>query len=80
MAHKARAEARRLVPVATSALLNGDLERACSVLRDLQTATSVEISGAAIANGSGRLPVIVTSLLPLGVVDLARLPQGRPRL
>ncbi len=50
MAHDALAKARRLALVAQSALLNGDLQRACSVLRDVQTATSIEIGSAAIAN------------------------------
>ena len=50
MARDALAKAQRLALVAQSALLNGDLQRACSVLRDLQTA-SIEIGRAAIAYG-----------------------------
>ncbi len=36
--------ARRLALVAQSALLNGDLQRVCSVLRYLQDATSARLA------------------------------------
>jgi len=36
---------RRLALVVQNALLNADLQRACSVLRDLQIATSIDIRG-----------------------------------
>ncbi len=45
MARGVLAKARRLALVAQSALLNGDLQRACSVLRNLQIATSIEACG-----------------------------------
>jgi hypothetical protein len=38
-------KARRLALVVQNALLNADLQRACSVLRDLQIATSIEVCG-----------------------------------
>ena len=43
MARDALAKARRLALVVQNALLNADLQRACSVLRDLQMATSIEV-------------------------------------
>ena len=45
MARDALAEARRLALVVQNALLNVDFQRACSVLRDLQIATSIEVGG-----------------------------------
>ena len=48
-------KARRLVLVAQGALLNGELERACSVLRNLQEATSIEIGRAPIADSESKL-------------------------
>ena len=45
MARDAVAMARRFAFVAQNALLNGDLQRACSVLRDLEIATSIEVCG-----------------------------------
>ena len=39
------ANARRLALVVQNALLNADLQRAFSVLRDLQIATSIEVCG-----------------------------------
>jgi hypothetical protein len=45
MASDALAKTRRLALVAQGALLNGDLQRARSVLRDLQIATSIEVCG-----------------------------------
>jgi len=53
MARDVLVKTRRLALVLQNALLNGDLQRACSVLRDLQTATSIEIGRAAIANSVG---------------------------
>jgi hypothetical protein len=38
------AKARRLALVVANALLNADLQRACSVLRDFQIATSISNS------------------------------------
>ena len=49
MARDALAKARRLALVVQNAILNGDSRRAFSVLRDLQTATCIEIGPAAIA-------------------------------
>jgi len=43
MARAVLAKARRLALVVQNALLNADLQRACSVLRDLQIATSIEV-------------------------------------
>ena len=43
MARYVLATARRLTLVVHHALLNADLQRACSVLRDLQIATSIEV-------------------------------------
>jgi len=43
MARHVLAKARRLALVVQNALLNADLQRACSVLRDLQIATSIEV-------------------------------------
>ena len=45
MTHDALAMARRLALVAQNALLNGDLQRACSVLQNLQDTTSSEDTG-----------------------------------
>ena len=45
MARDVLAKARRLALVVQNALLNADVQRACSVLRDLQSATSIEVSG-----------------------------------
>jgi len=45
MARDVLANARRLALVAQSALINGDLQRAWSVLRDLQIATSIKVCG-----------------------------------
>jgi len=45
MARDALAKARRLALVVQNALLNADLQRACSALRDLQIATSIEDCG-----------------------------------
>jgi len=45
MARDALAKARRLALVVQNALLNADLQRACSVLRDLQIAMSIEVCG-----------------------------------
>jgi len=42
MARERLVKARRLALVIQNALLNADLQRACSVLRDLQIATSIE--------------------------------------
>jgi hypothetical protein len=44
MARDALAHARRLALVVQNALLNADLQRACSVLQDLQIATSIEVA------------------------------------
>jgi hypothetical protein len=43
LACDALAKARRLALVVQNALLNADLQRACSVLRDLQITTSIEV-------------------------------------
>jgi len=45
MARAVLAKARRLALVVQNALLNADLQRACSVLRDLQIAMSIEVCG-----------------------------------
>jgi hypothetical protein len=45
MARDVLAKARRLALVVQNALLNGDPQRACSVLRDLQIATSIDTCG-----------------------------------
>ena len=45
MARHVLAKARRLALVVQNALLNADLQRACSVLRDLQIAMSIEVCG-----------------------------------
>jgi hypothetical protein len=42
-ARNALVKARRLAFVVQNALLNADLQRACSVLRDLQTATAFDV-------------------------------------
>jgi hypothetical protein len=53
-ARDAVATARRLAIVAENALLNGDLQRARSALRDLQEATSGDgVHGSANANTGG---------------------------
>jgi len=45
MARDALAKARRLTLVVQNALLNADLQRASSALRDLQIAMSIEVCG-----------------------------------
>jgi hypothetical protein len=45
MARELLAKARRLALVVQNALLNADLQRACSVLQDLQIATSIDVYG-----------------------------------
>ena len=45
MARDVLVKVRRLALVLQNALLNADLQRACSVLRDLQIATSIDIRG-----------------------------------
>ena len=45
MARDVLANARRLALVVQNALLNADLQRAFSALRDLQIATSIEVCG-----------------------------------
>ena len=45
MARHVLAKARRFALVLQNALLNADLQRACSGLRDLQIATSIEVCG-----------------------------------
>jgi hypothetical protein len=53
-ARAAVARARRLALVAENALLNGDLKRACSVLRDLHDATPSDEVGSAANPRTGR--------------------------
>ena len=62
MAREVMAKARRLALVVQNALLNADLQRACSVLRDLQIAmstTEVHVFSTALISSSCAVPFAV---------------------